>query len=178
MSVEVETVRTVEVPTLMVHGPGAIGRLGEIVEELGVRRPLLVTDGGVVAAGLAEKAIERLTDASVFDGVKPNPDVELIGRTSEVYREEGCDGLVALGLLAGWVAKGFGDWKFGRARGIVLALLGFWAWAAVSAFLSPDQALGWGFVEKISKIILPFLVGITTIDSVRKLKQLAWTIFL
>ena len=97
MSVEVETVRTVEVPTRMVHGPGAIGRLGEIVEELGVRRPLLVTDGGVVAAGLAEMALERLTDAAVFDGVRPNPDVELIGRTSEVYREEGCDGLVALG---------------------------------------------------------------------------------
>src|ERR687889_1768729 len=97
MRVEVETVRTVEVPTRMVHGPGAIGSLGEIVEELGVRRPLLVTDGGVVAAGLAEKALGRLTDASVFDGVRPNPDVELIGRTSEVYREEGCDGLVALG---------------------------------------------------------------------------------
>src|ERR671910_791609 len=97
MSVEVETVRPVEVPTRLVHGPGAIGMLGEIVEELGVRRPLLVTDGGVVAAGLAEKALERLTDASVFDGVRPNPDVELIGRTSEVYREEGCDGLVALG---------------------------------------------------------------------------------
>src|ERR687898_1710730 len=97
MSVEVETVRTVEIPTRMVHGPGAIRRLGEIVEELGVRRPLLVTDGGVVAAGLAEKALEQLTDPSVFDGVRPNPDVELIGRTSEVYREEGCDGLVALG---------------------------------------------------------------------------------
>ena len=40
MSVEVETVRTVEVPTRVVHGAGAIGRLGEIVEELGVRRPL------------------------------------------------------------------------------------------------------------------------------------------
>ena len=97
MSVEVETIRTVEVPTRMVHGQGAIGRLGEIVEGLGVRRPLLVTDGGVVAAGLAQKALERLTDAVVFDGVRPNPDVELIGRASEVYRDEGCDGLVALG---------------------------------------------------------------------------------
>jgi choline dehydrogenase len=97
VSVEVETVRTVEVPTRMVHGPGSIGRLGEVVEELGVRRPLLVTDGGVVAAGLAQKAVEYLTDAVVFDGVWPNPDVELIGWTSEIYQKEGCDGLVALG---------------------------------------------------------------------------------
>ncbi len=97
MSVEVETVRTVEVPTRMVHGPGSIGRVGEIVKELGVRRPLLVTDGGVVAAGLAQRAVEHLTDAVVFDGVRPNPDVELIGWASEVYQKEGCDGLVALG---------------------------------------------------------------------------------
>ena len=97
MSVEVETVRTVEVPTRIVHGQGAISRLGEIVEELGVRRPLLVTDGGVAAAGLAERAVEHLTDAVVFDGVRPNPDVELVGRVSEIYRSEGCDGLVALG---------------------------------------------------------------------------------
>jgi choline dehydrogenase len=97
VSVEVETVRTVEVPTRMVHGPGSIGRVGEIVKELGVRRPLLVTDGGVVAAGLAQRAIEHLTDAVVFDGVRPNPDVELIGWASEVYQKEGCDGLVALG---------------------------------------------------------------------------------
>ena len=97
MSVEVETVRTVEVPTRIVHGQGAISRLGGIVEELGVRRPLLVTDSGVAVAGLAEKAVEHLTDAFVFDGVRPNPDVELVGRVSEIYRSEGCDGLVALG---------------------------------------------------------------------------------
>ena len=58
MSVEVETVRTVEVPTRVVHGPGAIDRLGVIVEELGVRRPLLVTDGGVVAAGEFTTAVD------------------------------------------------------------------------------------------------------------------------
>src|SRR5215212_3224310 len=126
MSVEVETVRTVEVPTRLVHGPGAIDRLGGIVEELGVRRPLLVTDGGVVAAGLAERALDRLTDAAIFDAVRPNPDVELVGRTSEIYREEGCDGLVALGGGSSMdTAKGVGveitgggsiaDYEYGNA---------------------------------------------------------------
>jgi probable O-glycosylation ligase (exosortase A-associated) len=85
---------------------------------------------------------------------------------------------VALGLLAGWAAKGFGDWNFGRARCVVFALLGYWAWVAVSAYQAPNQAVGWGFVEHISKIYFPFLVGITTIDSVRKLKQLVWVIIL
>lgn len=97
MSVEVETVRTVEVPTRMVHGPGAISRLGELVRELGVAHPMLVTDGGVVSAGLADEALKYLEDAFVFDGVRANPDVELVGRAAAAYRAAGCDGLVALG---------------------------------------------------------------------------------
>jgi choline dehydrogenase len=109
MSVNVETVRTVEVPTRMVHGPGAIGRLGEFVRGLGVEYPFLVTDRGVVSAGLADRALESLGDAFVFDGVRANPDVELVGEASELYREEGCDGLVALGGGSSMdTAKGLG----------------------------------------------------------------------
>jgi len=97
VSVELETVRTVDVPTRIVHGPGAIARLGELLRELGVERPFLVTDKGVVAAGLAETAPGHLEDAIVFDEVRPNPDIELVGRASAAYLEAGCDGLVALG---------------------------------------------------------------------------------
>lgn len=97
MNIEVETIRTVDVPTRMIHGSGAVSRLGEVVAGLGVRRPLLVTDPGVASAGLAERAQETLKDAAVFDAVRANPDVELVGEVAKVYREEGCDGLVALG---------------------------------------------------------------------------------
>jgi len=95
--VEVEAVRTVEVPTRIVHGAGAIARVGELVAELGVTRPLLVTDKGVVAAGLANPTLAYLENAVVFDEVRPNPDIELIGRASMAFRDSGCDGLVALG---------------------------------------------------------------------------------
>jgi choline dehydrogenase len=97
VSVEVETVRSVELPTRIVHGAGAVARLGELVRELGVERPLLVTDPGVVAAGLAERALASLDGTAVFDRVRANPDVELVAEASAAYREEGCDGLVALG---------------------------------------------------------------------------------
>ena len=97
MSIEVETVRSVDVPTRIVHGPGGISRLGDLVRELGVTRPLLVTDQGVVAAGLAEAGLRHLEDAVVFDDVYANPDIELVGRAAAAYREGGCDGLVALG---------------------------------------------------------------------------------
>jgi choline dehydrogenase len=97
LGVQVETVRSVEVPTRIVHGLGALGHLADVVGGLGIRRPLLVTDRGVEAAGLLERALEQLPDAVVFADVFPNPDIELVGRGSAVYREEGCDGLVALG---------------------------------------------------------------------------------
>ena len=89
MPVEVETVRSVEVPTRLVHGVGAISRLGETLRELGVTRPLLVTDPGVVAAGLAERALEHLDDAVVFDEVRPNPDIALVDAGARMYAETG-----------------------------------------------------------------------------------------
>jgi choline dehydrogenase len=97
VSVEVETVRTVDVPTRIVHGPGAIAHVGDLIAELGVTRPLLVTDKGVVAAGLADATLAHLEDAVLFDDVRPNPDIELVGRARAAYVEAGCDGLVALG---------------------------------------------------------------------------------
>ena len=126
MSVQIETVRAVEIPTRMVHGPGAISGLGELVRDLGVERPMLITDPGVVSAGLAERALEHLENTVVFDTVRANPDVELVGEASAVYRDAGCDGIVALGGGSSMdTAKGVGivaahggsilDYEYGNA---------------------------------------------------------------
>jgi len=97
MPVEVETIRSVEVPTRLVHGAGAIARLGETLRELGVTRPMLVTDPGVVAAGVAERTLEHMDNGLVFDEVRPNPDIELVDRGAALYQREECDGLVGVG---------------------------------------------------------------------------------
>ncbi len=97
MPVEVDTVRAVSVPTRLVHGPGAVSSLASETGALGIGRPMLVTDPGVVAAGLVDRVLPQLDDAVVFDEVRPNPDIELVDRAAEMYREAGCDGLVALG---------------------------------------------------------------------------------
>ena len=97
MPVEVDTVRAVEVPTRLVHGPGAVAHVVEALEGLGVTRPLLVTDPGVQAAGLVDRVLEHLDTPVVFDQVRPNPDIALVDGGAEIYRESGCDGLVALG---------------------------------------------------------------------------------
>jgi probable O-glycosylation ligase (exosortase A-associated) len=86
--------------------------------------------------------------------------------------------IVAIGLLVGWMFKGFGSWQFGRARGIVYALIGFWLWSIVGIFIGIDQERSMLCVEAVSKIILPCLVGITMIRSLTQVKILAWVIVL
>ena len=110
MPVEVDTVRAVSVPTRLVHGPGAVASLADECRALGITRPMLVTDPGVAAAGLVDRVRPQLNGVVVFDEVRPNPDIELVDRAAEVYRENGCDGLVGLdncpdGLL-GWLDGG------------------------------------------------------------------------
>ena len=86
--------------------------------------------------------------------------------------------IVAVALLAGWAGKGFGRWQFGRGRPIVLAFAGYWLWTALSILWSIDRGVAVEFLESLTKIFLPFLVGVTMIDTVQKLKQLAWVIVL
>jgi putative inorganic carbon (hco3(-)) transporter len=86
--------------------------------------------------------------------------------------------IVAICLLAGWIIHGFGSWDFGRARAIVLALLFYWLWCFVGISIGSDPARSWRFFEEISKIVLPFLVGITTIGTLDRVKHLAWVIVL
>jgi choline dehydrogenase len=97
MPVEVDTVRSIELPTKLVHGPGALARLGEVLHEQGVERPLLVTDPGVAAAGLVKRALEHLDEVEVFGEVRPNPDIELVDAGARIYAETDRDGLVGLG---------------------------------------------------------------------------------
>lgn len=86
--------------------------------------------------------------------------------------------IVAIALLAGWALHGFGDWQFGRARPIVFAALAFWASAIASAAMSPDQAAGWTYVENLSNILLPFIVGATVIRTPGEVRALLWVVTL
>jgi O-antigen ligase len=86
--------------------------------------------------------------------------------------------IVAVALLIGWALNGFGRWNWGRGRAIVLLLVAYWGWAALTAAVAPNPALAGEFVAAIAKVTLPVLVGITTINSTRQLKQLAWVIVL
>lgn len=79
---------------------GAISALAGELDALGVRRPLLVTDQGIVAAGLVAMAAQACngTHAMVlFDQVTENPLFSDVEHGLALYAEGSCDGVVALG---------------------------------------------------------------------------------
>jgi probable O-glycosylation ligase (exosortase A-associated) len=86
--------------------------------------------------------------------------------------------IIAIALLAGWLLKGTGSWDFGKAKPVVYALVLYWLWACASAVGARNQDYAWGWVETQGKVVLPCVVGMTLINSVRQLKQLAWVIAL
>jgi choline dehydrogenase len=94
-------IRSFEIPTVMKHGLGAIKALAAEARTLGMQRPLLVTDPGVVKAGLLERATAPLKAANLgfvtFDQVAPNPPIALVDEAAQLYRQEKCDGIIGLG---------------------------------------------------------------------------------
>jgi probable O-glycosylation ligase (exosortase A-associated) len=81
-------------------------------------------------------------------------------------------------MLLGWLLRTFGDWRFGKARPLAICLCGYMLCTTLAVFPAPNQELAWTYVTDIGKIILPAFVGLTLIDSVARLKQLAWAIVL
>lgn len=61
----------------LVFGPGALDELGSQVRALGGRRALVVTDPGVAAAGVTDRAVGPLRDSglptTVFSDISPSP---------------------------------------------------------------------------------------------------------
>ncbi|GAK72973.1 putative iron-containing alcohol dehydrogenase [Agrobacterium rubi TR3 = NBRC 13261] len=77
---------------------GAISRLPALLTELGVRRPLIATDRGLVSTGLVERVLGLFSERPiVFDGTPANPTEEAVEAAYALYVEKGCDGIVGLG---------------------------------------------------------------------------------
>jgi probable O-glycosylation ligase (exosortase A-associated) len=85
---------------------------------------------------------------------------------------------VGVCVLVGWALRRFGRWRLDHATVTVLVLMGYWFWCAVSSLQSIDPWRGWDFVFFLAKVFLPFLVGVSVIDTVGKVKALAWVIIL
>ncbi len=78
---------------------GAVRCLPEECQRVGMRKPLVVTDPGVRAAGVLDKALAALGDLphAVFDQTPSNPTEAGVRAALAVYQAQGCDGLIAVG---------------------------------------------------------------------------------
>lgn len=78
---------------------GAIKLLKQECQRVGISKPLVVTDAGVRAAGVLQKALDALEGLphAVFDQTPSNPTEAAVRAAAQIYRTQGCDGLVAVG---------------------------------------------------------------------------------
>jgi 4-hydroxybutyrate dehydrogenase len=78
---------------------GAVRQLAAECERVGIQRPLVVTDAGVRAAGVLQKALDGLAGlpVTVFDQTPANPTEAAVRAAHEVWQAAGCDGLIAVG---------------------------------------------------------------------------------
>ncbi len=89
---------TISYLTRIEFGEGEVGRLQEFLSLLGIKRPLIATDKGLVATGLVERISGFLETAPVvFDGTPANPTEEAVLAAHTLYKAEGCDGVIGLG---------------------------------------------------------------------------------
>lgn len=88
-------------PPNTTFGVGAVSSLGNRAKARGASRALVVTDPGLVRAGLADRVAGHLRDAGidaiVFGEVRPNPTMTEVAEGVATVRRERCDFLVALG---------------------------------------------------------------------------------
>jgi len=126
-------------------GPGSIASLADATGELGMKRPLLVADKGVLAAGLTDKALAHLPQGTpVFLDTPPNPTESAVQAALAMYRAEGCDGIVAIG----------GGSPIDLAKGVALL--------ATHEGSLEQYAMIYGGLERITAKVAPLIAVPTT----------------
>ena len=90
-----------ELPTRIEYGVGVASKLGEEVRLLKAQKVSLITDPGIIKAGLLDKITSILKEEkllyNVFDGVDPNPKDRNVERGAQVVRSFEADAMVAVG---------------------------------------------------------------------------------
>jgi alcohol dehydrogenase class IV len=95
------SIRRFDIPATILHGGGSRKNLPGLVQELGGKRVLLVTDPGVVQLGVAAEITGILEAAglevAVFDQIQPDPTDENVVHGVAALQAHQADVIVALG---------------------------------------------------------------------------------
>lgn len=87
--------------TRVVFGAGTVARLGSLAAESGFSRTLLVSDPGIVAAGIADRVAQALHASGIvtvpFHDFDANPDERMVEAGRVVAAARGVDSIMAVG---------------------------------------------------------------------------------
>ena len=88
-------------PSNLIFGVGTVEKVGEKTKELGKSRALIITDKGIVGAGLLERVLTPLEQAGVqahiFDQIEPNPRDHTVVKAFEFGKKKKCELIIGLG---------------------------------------------------------------------------------
>lgn len=83
-----------------IFGFGCVSEIGSSLKTLGMLRPLICTDKGIIGSGLLSKITDELAaDVSslVFDDTPNNPTESAVEKATKAFKENECDGVIAFG---------------------------------------------------------------------------------
>ena len=89
------------IPTVTLVGQNCSTQIPDRLKSLGGKKPLIVTDQGIVAVGILKQITDILDAAgmqyAVYDKTVPNPTDKNVAEATEAYKSNGCDSLITLG---------------------------------------------------------------------------------
>ena len=92
---------TFNYPTRIVFGEGVLQELPGMVKGLGARKPMVVTDTGLMQTDIVRRVTDFLRkdnlEAEVYSDVEPNPTDAQVDEGAEAFRSSGSDCIVAVG---------------------------------------------------------------------------------
>ena len=84
-----------------IEGAGSVREIPGILKQTGVAKPMVVTDPGLMNAGIAQKILAVLDGAGIsyalYDKVEPNPTVDTVNAIQALYAAQQCGGFIAIG---------------------------------------------------------------------------------
>lgn len=85
--------------TAVLSGSSSLGELPRLLNLKKVARPLLLTDKGIIAAGLLKYISDELDYITpvLFSEIPPDSNIDVVNRISSLYHKEKCDAIISFG---------------------------------------------------------------------------------
>lgn len=89
------------VPPVNLMGRGCLQEAGKMIQDMDIRKALVVSDRQLISSGVAEQVLSILRksglDYVVYDEVQPNPTCHNVHEGLKVYQEHECDAIISIG---------------------------------------------------------------------------------